>query len=106
MCYIIRMEQSPKLEKITLPKAYTNSEGTFTPEGVHTGLKRHELDSMIHSALTVSDTREWDEDMHPQVSKLQVGETVVLTSGAYEYMKVTRNANETFDAERGVFDPA
>ncbi len=96
------MDQAPKPSQ---PLAGYEDDGMkYTPEGEVKSLTRTQLSSMIHGRMTVSNTAEWDEDMHPRVDRLAVGETTVLEGGAYEYMKVTKTSSNAFDVEYGSYD--
>ena len=94
-----------KPENVKEPlKVYTEGTTKLSPEGTRKGMKRYELDSLVHGFMSVSSTSEWDDEMHPQINALKVGETTILKSGAYEYIKVTRSSNDVFDAEFGTYD--
>jgi hypothetical protein len=96
------MEQSPKPSQTI--ESYVYDGYKLNPEGTSKGINRTQLSSMVHGRMTVSDTTEWDEVMHPQVNGLKIGETTVLTSGAYEYIKVTKISDNSFDTEYGTYD--
>ena len=84
-------------------ETYTEDGVEFSPEWSRLQVSRSAVSGMIHH-MTVCDTSEWDEVMHPQVNRLKVGETTTLESEACEYLKVTKTNKDTFDAEYGMYD--
>ena len=74
----------------------------FTPEWSDCRVTRVHVSGVIHG-MTVSDTYAWDEVMHPQVNRLQDGETAILESDAWEYLKVTKVGKNLYDIEYGFY---
>ena len=81
--------------------AYTENGVEFIPEWKSHNVTRTHVAHVIHSCMTVDDTREWDQVMHPQVNCLDVGQTTILESCAGECLKVTKVGNNLFDIEYG-----
>lgn len=98
------MLEGQPLKPNQILEAYVDNGRRFIPEEKEQGVTRTQLNSMIHGLMTVENTAEWDEEMHPQVDRLKVGETTVLKSGANEYMKVTKTSGDKFDVEYGAFE--
>ncbi len=84
-------------------ESYVEDNLELSPEWKMSGVTRTKVSSAIHH-MTVCDVREWDEEMHPQVNDLNVGQTTILISGAYEYLKVTKVSKDTFDTEFGSYE--